>query len=120
MTLEYEVVPTRQIRLSMISNGNGPKVEMGSVRLSLVPNDGHEVPYGLVEDLRVHEEYRNHGVGGELLDAAIAEAKRQGCYKLLATSRNTPDRIWLHKWYKKKGFVDHGTEFRMDLERKVD
>jgi GNAT superfamily N-acetyltransferase len=52
-------------------------------------------------------------LGGELVKAVVAEAKRLGCYKLIGTSR--AERASVHAWYKNLGFKDYGKEFRMDL-----
>ena len=43
----------------------------------------------------------------------IEEAKNQGCYKLICTSRNSKPRV--HSLYEKIGFKDWGKEFRIDF-----
>ena len=45
---------------------------------------------------------------------AIIEAKERRCYKIIMTSRTSNTHI--HQWYVKLGFVEHGKEFRMDIE----
>jgi len=86
---------------------------VGRAYLYLIKNDLHDGPYGLLEDLFVEEEYRKHGIGGQLVKAVIEEAKKLGCYKLVGTSRNS--RAEVHEFYKKLGFSEYGKEFRMDL-----
>ena len=44
---------------------------------------------------------------------SIEEAKKQGCYKLVGTSRHGRDK--LHKWYEELGFKNYGLEFRINL-----
>ncbi len=86
---------------------------IGRAFLYVLKNDLHTEPFGLLEDVFVEEEYRRKGIGRELVEAAIAEARNLGCYKLIATSRR--EKPELHEWYKKFGFKDHGLEFRMDF-----
>ncbi len=88
--------------------------EVGRVYLYVLYNDLHTEPFGLVEDLFVSEASRSQGLGKQLIEMAIAEAKQQQCYKLICTSRGGRDQ--LHEWYKKLGFEEWGSEFRMDLK----
>jgi len=48
-----------------------------------------------------------------LVQAAIEEAKKIGCYKLVATTRHHREIVCA--WYEKFGFKNYGAEFRMDL-----
>ena len=91
---------------------DGEKI-IGRAYLYLIYNNLHEKPYGLLEDVFVIEDYRNKGIGTDLVKAIIEEAKKIGCYKLVGTSRTS--RINVHKWYEKLGFQDYGKEFRMDF-----
>ena len=86
---------------------------IGWVYLYIIKNDLHEQPYGLMENLFINEDFRGKGMGGGLVDALIELAKKQGCYKLIGTSRES--NLVAHKLYEKKGFQKHGLEFRMDL-----
>lgn len=97
------------VRLSAVENGE----ELGAMYLYLIRNDSHKEPYGLLEDLLVKEEYRKKGTGSALVKEAIAEAKRLGCYKVLATSRMERENV--HRLYEKLGFKKWGFEFRVDL-----
>jgi GNAT superfamily N-acetyltransferase len=73
----------------------------------------HTEPFGLLENVYVEEEYRGQGLGTQLIEAAIAEAKQIPCYKLIAQSRYGKER--LHDMYLRLGFRDHGKNFRMDI-----
>lgn len=86
---------------------------VGRVFLYLLYNDLHLEPFALVEDVFVDAEYRNHGIGKALIEAALEEAKKEKCYKVICTSRFGKEE--LHEWYKKFGFKEHGKEFRIDL-----
>jgi GNAT superfamily N-acetyltransferase len=87
--------------------------EIGHGYLYLIKNDLHEQPYGFMEDVFVEDSFRGKGVGMQIVQALITEAKVQGCYKLIGTSRNA--RAKVHEFYKKLGFTDYGKEFRMEL-----
>ncbi len=85
----------------------------GRAYLYLLYNDLHAAPFGFLEDLFVEENFRKFGVGSALVKAAVAEAKNQGCHKLIGTSRHAKKE--LHEWYKRLGFTDHGIELRMNF-----
>lgn len=86
---------------------------LGRAYLYLIYNDLHEKPYGFLEDVFVSEEARSKGLGTRLVKEIIEEAKKRGCYKLIATTRYAKKNV--HDWYTKIGFKDFGTEFRMDF-----
>ena len=89
--------------------------EVARVFIFLINNDlGHHAPYALLEDVYVEEEYRGEGYGKDIVQAAIEEAKRLGCYKIVGFSRYSREKV--HSFYLKMGFEDWGKEFRMNLE----
>ncbi|MFA6424103.1 MAG: GNAT family N-acetyltransferase [Candidatus Magasanikbacteria bacterium] len=98
------------IKISIEENGQ----ELGRAWLYLIYNDLHQEPYGLLEDVFVEENSRKKGIGNELLQTIITEAQARKCYKLISTSRKV--RTEVHEWYKRKGFKEHGLEFRMDFK----
>jgi GNAT superfamily N-acetyltransferase len=67
-----------------------------------------------MEDVYVNSNYRGKGLGTSLVKKIIEMAKEQGCYKLVATSRHSRERV--HKIYESLGFKNFGIEFRMNLE----
>ncbi len=87
--------------------------EVGRAFLYVLKNGLHKEPFGFLEDVFVNEHYRGHGLGSKLILAAIAEAKKRNCYKLIATSRNSKPQ--LRKFYKRFGLNLWGVEFRKDL-----
>lgn len=105
-------VKKESFAFKFIAEENG--VAVGRVFLYLLYNDLHEEPFALLEDVFVDTEYRGKGIGGQLVEAALAEAKNQGCYKAICTSRTAKSE--LHGWYEKKGFMKHGFEFRIDFK----
>jgi len=88
-------------------------VAIGGAYLYIMHNDLHQEPFGFIENVFVEEESRGKGVGTKLIEAVIAEAKRENCYKIICTSRYSNPHV--HAFYEKFGFKDYGKEFRMDL-----
>lgn len=98
--------------IKFIAEENGQTI--GWALLYMIQNDRHDEPYGLLENVFVEPEFRSKGIGRQLLETAIAEAKSRGCYKLLGTSRHSNTAA--HKFYEKFGFQNWGVEFRMNLK----
>jgi GNAT superfamily N-acetyltransferase len=88
--------------------------EVARTFLYIMKNDLKKEPFGLLEDLFVDESLRGQGIGTELLNMVISEAKKLGCYKLVATSRH--EREGVHKMYEKNGFKNFGIEFKLYFE----
>jgi GNAT superfamily N-acetyltransferase len=101
--------PAQGIRLS-IDVGAG---EVARAYLYVLNNDLHDAPFGLLEDVYVHESHRGGGLGTELVKEVIAAAKEAGCYKLIATSRASRPKV--HELYERLGFEKYGIEFRMNF-----
>ncbi|MGC2485929.1 MAG: GNAT family N-acetyltransferase [Acidimicrobiales bacterium] len=55
-----------------------------------------------LESVHVRADQRSRGVGAQLLDAAEALARREGCYRMQLTSRNV--RLDAHRFYERQGF----------------
>ena len=85
--------------------------EVAHAFLYIMHNDLKKEPFGYMEDVFVDESLRGQGVGTTLVNSLIAEAKRIGCYKLVATSRY--ERSAVHKLYEKLGFERFGLEFKI-------
>ena len=111
MNFKLESKRSEAIRISL-QNETGN--EIGRASIYLICNDLHDKAYALLEDVFVNEEHRGKGFGKQLVEKAVQEAKRLGCYKLVGTSRES--RIKVHAFYKQLGFEQYGFEFRMNLE----
>ena len=109
MEIEKRDIQAKGVKLVAIADGK----EVGRAYLYLMTNDLHDKPFGFMEDVFVEEEYRSQGIGTALIDALVQEAKRRGCYKIIATSRHSRPKV--HDLYLKLGWYDHGKEFRIDL-----
>jgi len=87
---------------------------VGRAFLYILRNDLHDRPFGFLEDVHVDPDCRGRGLATELVQHVIAEARKRGCYKLIAASRH--ERAKVHDLYRRLGFRDRGLEFRMDLD----
>lgn len=97
------------VRFSILDN----KKEIGRAYIYILKNDLHLEPFALLEDVFVEESYRGKNLGTKLVKAAVAEAKKRGCYKIISTSRK--DRPRLHAYYEKLGLKKYGHAFRKNF-----
>jgi|LSQX01.2.fsa_nt_gb GNAT superfamily N-acetyltransferase len=58
-------------------------------------------PYGLIENVVTHKDYRNKGYGSKLLKKAVAIARDKGCYKVMLMSGRGEETL---EFYEKAGF----------------
>lgn len=108
--ISKKIISSKGIRLSTKDG----KQETGRIYLYLLYNDLHPEPVGYLEDLFINEKYRGQGIGTELIQQLVKEAKKHKCYKIVATSRKARPKV--HKLYQKLGFEKRGYEFRMNLK----
>ena len=90
--------------------------EIGRARIYLIWNDLHKRPYALLEDVYVNEKFRSKGFGSKIVKKAIEIARKNNCYKIIATSRRSRKKV--HKFYLKNGFKEWGKEFRLELQNR--
>lgn len=87
---------------------------VGSLALIVVPSLGHGgKPWMGIENVIVDSRGRRLGVGKMMMDYALAEAKKAGCYKmqLISDKRRTE----AHKFYEAIGYTGSGVGFRRYL-----
>ena len=109
MEITTNPITAKGIRFSVIERER----EIARAYLYLMHNDLHQQPFGLLEDVYVAENQRGRGLGTKLVREAIEAARKQGCYKLIATSRTSRPKV--HELYKRLGFTERGLEFRLDF-----
>lgn len=109
MDHERRLVPSEGVRFGVKVDGR----EVARAFLYVLHNELHPEPVGYLEDVYVEEHYRGRGIASELIEQVIEEAKRYGCYKIIATSRHSRQSV--HAIYEHLGFVDWGREYRLDL-----
>jgi GNAT superfamily N-acetyltransferase len=63
-----------------------------------------------IESMHVHPDYRSRGVGGILLEAAVARANDAGCYRVQLTSNL--ERTDAHRFYVDHDFADSHKGFK--------
>lgn len=90
--------------------------EVGRAFLYIMNNDLKKQPFGFLEDVFVDEQLRGQGIGTKLVKSVIEEAKKIGCYKIVATSRHQRKNV--HSFYEKLGFENFGIEFKMYFDGK--
>lgn len=76
---------------------------VSSCTLAIVPNLTRAArPYGLIENVVTHAEYRQRGLGTAVLRHALHTAWQANCYKvMLLTGRKDPA---VHRFYENAGF----------------
>lgn len=110
MQITYNPAPKAEGKLFEIKEG-GLQIARGY--LYIMGNGLHEQPFGFMEDIFVHEDHRGHGLGTQIVEAIIEAARKAGCYKLIATSRHSREKV--HDLYREHGFQVQGLEFRMNF-----
>ena len=87
---------------------------VGSLVLVIVPNLAHRgLPWAVVENVIVDESRRRSGIGRLMMEYAVTEAKKAGCYRISLDSNNV--RKDAHKFYESLGFKGSSIGFRMSL-----
>ena len=72
------------------------------VMLTILNGNGD---FGVIHDLIVHKDWRNAGIGEQLLNAACEEAEKLGLSRVrIAVEPQT----WMEEWYERKGFMFTG------------
>lgn len=74
-----------------------------------------EKKQSFIEDLIVDKEYRNKGVGKELLKDAVNYAKDIDCEVIELTSYINNEKA--HRFYEKNGFIKHSYKFKQYLNQ---
>ncbi|MDF1760463.1 MAG: GNAT family N-acetyltransferase [Coxiellaceae bacterium] len=66
-----------------------------------------------IEGVRVHKDFRSHGVGQQLFQHLIDLAKNHGCHMVqLTTNKQRPD---AYRFYESFGFVNSHEGFKLSL-----
>jgi len=87
---------------------------VGTMVLIIVPNLSHGgLPWAGVENVVVDSGYRRQGIGKLLMDYALAQAKKAGCYKIQLISDKR--RKEAHQFYRSLGYKSSGHGFRLYL-----
>ncbi len=82
------------------------------VWIYFIENDLHTSPWALIEDLWVHPDYRRSGIAKHMLQKVELLARKEGCYKIVATVRDT--NYASQKLFEHCDFKKHGNTLRKD------
>jgi len=85
----------------LIAETNG--VFVASCILAIIPNLTRGTrPYGLIENVVTHADYRRQGIGTALLKQALAIAWEHNCYKVMLLTGRKDEGVF--RFYEKAGF----------------
>jgi GNAT superfamily N-acetyltransferase len=97
-------------RLFVASDEQAPNRVLGSYTLLVMHNLAHlGAPSAIVEDVVVDASCRSQGIGRQLMNHAMEQARAAGCYKLALSSNRRRERA--HAFYDSLGFERHGISF---------
>ncbi|ATW26643.1 GNAT family N-acetyltransferase [Candidatus Formimonas warabiya] len=87
---------------------------IGTCQLAIFENLSHHgARVALAESMVVHPEWRNRGVGTEIMKFIMERAREEKCYKLMLSSNQK--RVDAHRFYGKLGFQQHGISFLVEV-----
>jgi ribosomal protein S18 acetylase RimI-like enzyme len=89
------------IQLMVAEDGDGAVV--GCLQLCILPGlSSQGASRGLIEDVRVATHCRSRGIGGQMLQWAVAESRAKGCKLIELFTHNT--RVDAQRFYARLGF----------------
>jgi GNAT superfamily N-acetyltransferase len=82
---------------------------VSSCTLSVIPNLTRGCrPYGLIENVVTHPEFRRQGLGRSVLQHALAAAWSRGCYKVMLLTGRKDEATF--SFYESSGFDRHAKQ----------
>jgi GNAT superfamily N-acetyltransferase len=92
---------------------------VGTFCMIICDNLGHAGrKFAVVENVVVDPSCQGQGIGKLLMEAAMEEAARHGCYKLMLSSNEK--RKDAHRFYDHLGFTRHGISFMVEVNGQHD
>lgn len=87
---------------------------VGTLQLTFIPGLSlRGTTRALIEAVRVHRDLRGSGLGAQLIEWAVEEARRRGCGVVQLTSNAT--RTDAHRFYERLGFAASHVGFKRTL-----
>ncbi|MBU7597766.1 GNAT family N-acetyltransferase [Streptomyces sp. P38-E01] len=88
---------------------------VGTMQLTFVPGLSRKgLTRALIEGVRVHSDERGSGLGTELTNWAVDQARSRGCSLVQLTSDRT--RVDAHRFYERLGFEATHLGFKLPLD----
>lgn len=99
----FEAIDTDPAQLLLVVMvGDGAVV--GTLQLTFIPGMARRGAVRTqIEAVRVHEDYRDHGLGRAMFTWSIDEARRRDCALIQLTTDK--ERVDAHRFYERLGFV---------------
>lgn len=91
---------------------------LGMLQLTFIPYLTHLGSWrALIEGVRVHRDYRSHGIGASLFEWAIARARQRDCTIVqLTTDKARPEAL---RFYEKLGFQASHEGMKLHLDTRT-
>ncbi|AXG78852.1 GNAT family N-acetyltransferase [Streptomyces paludis] len=87
---------------------------VGTLQLTVIPGLSRRgATRAVIEAVRVHADERGSGLGTQLIEWAVEEARRQGCGLVQLTSDAT--RTDAHRFYERLGFTASHVGFKLSI-----
>jgi GNAT superfamily N-acetyltransferase len=87
---------------------------IGLIHFSTRKTALHPTSSALIDELIITESYRDKGIGGELLKAAIMKCRQMGCCELEVSMESSNHKA--REFYNKHGFTDESVLLELELE----
>jgi len=101
-------------RLFVASQDSPETTVIGTYALLVMHNLAHQgTPSAIVEDVVVSESHQTQGIGRDMMQHAMRQAREAGCYKLVLSSNQKRERA--HAFYESLGFARHGYSFQIEM-----
>ncbi|NLS27141.1 hypothetical protein S2M10_21340 [Sphingomonas sp. S2M10] len=89
---------------------------IGTMQLSFLPGIAFRGAWrGQIEAVRIATSVRGQGLGGQMIDWAVAECRARGCRLVQLTSMR--DRLDAHRFYEKLGWTKSHFGFKLKLDQ---
>jgi N-acetylglutamate synthase-like GNAT family acetyltransferase len=90
--------------IELVVAENGEHQVIGCLQLCVLPGlSSQGASRGLIEDVRVASDHRSGGIGGQLVQWAVDEARKKGCRIVELLTHET--RVDAQRFYKRLGFT---------------
>lgn len=110
--LAFDAIDADPNQLLVVASDGAETV--GTLQLSFIPGLARRGALrAQIEAVRVHENYRSQGLGSEMFEWAIEEARRRGCALVQLTADKA--RTDAHRFYGRLGFIASHEGLKLQL-----